>query len=120
MQVPSFRKAATIFAGIATLLAAIVPTTRATDHHSWANSDTRYAYYASGVVTYVRWGNPHVEMHLRVENTKLPPDWAARPLPSGAQETDGRATMVSARPYTGPHQELDLTLAPPDWMERWG
>jgi hypothetical protein len=28
--------------------------------------------------------------------------------------------MASARPYTGPHKELDLVLAGPDWMDRWG
>jgi hypothetical protein len=28
--------------------------------------------------------------------------------------------MVSARPYNGEYQELLLTLAPPDWMGRWG
>ena len=28
--------------------------------------------------------------------------------------------MASARAYAGPHKELDLVLAGPDWMERWG
>jgi hypothetical protein len=89
-------------------------------HHSWNSQDTRFAYYLQGTVTEVRWGNPHVEVHVRVENTAMPADWSERPLPPGADETDGQLTMASARPYNGPFQELHLTLAPPNWMERWG
>lgn len=28
--------------------------------------------------------------------------------------------MASARPYGGEHKELDLVLAGPEWMARWG
>jgi hypothetical protein len=89
-------------------------------HHGWSSFDTRHAYFASGTVKYVRWGNPHSEVHLTVEATKLPANWSQRPLPLGADEGDGRATMASARPYGGEHKELHLVLAGPSWMERWG
>jgi hypothetical protein len=71
----------------------------ASAHHSWSSQDTRYAYYIAGEVTYVRWGNPHVEVHVRVDNNAPPADWLARPLPPGADERDGKDTMVSARAY---------------------
>lgn len=89
-------------------------------HHGWASFNTRHAYFAAGTVTYVRWGNPHSEVHIRVEQTELPANWKERPLPQGANEKDGRATMQSARPYGGENKELHLVLAGPSWMERWG
>jgi hypothetical protein len=92
----------------------------ASAHHGWSSFDTRYAYFAAGEVTYVRWGNPHSEVRLRVQRTALPDNWASRPMPPGADETNGRATMVSARPYRGEHKELRLVLAGPEWMARWG
>jgi Family of unknown function (DUF6152) len=89
-------------------------------HHGWDSFDTRHAFYVTGTVTYVRWGNPHSEVTLRLERTNLPANWATRELPQGADERDGRATMASARPYEGEHTELHLVLAGPSWMERWG
>jgi hypothetical protein len=71
-------------------------------------------------VTDVHWGNPHSEVHLKVDSTALPAEWASRALPDGANETDGRATIASARPYDGGHDEIELVLAGPEWMQRWG
>jgi hypothetical protein len=59
-------------------------------------------------------------VHLAVEETALPDGFAQRVLPQGADETDGTATLQSARPYEGEHEELHLVLAGPSWMERWG
>ncbi len=89
-------------------------------HHGWNSFDTRYAYFAAGTVSYVRWGNPHSEVRLRIESTRLPPNWKDRPLPPGAVESSARATMESARSYGGEQKELRLVLAGPEWMERWG
>lgn len=92
----------------------------ASAHHGWNSFDTRHAYFASGTVTYVRWGNPHSEVRLRIEATQLPSNWKDRPLPPGAVESSARATMASARSYGGEQKELRLVLAGPEWMERWG
>jgi hypothetical protein len=122
LESPARRKAVLGGAGTAAaLLLALLPAMPAAAHHSWNASETRYAYYVTGTVTYVRRGNPHCQVRLRVEKgAAVPANWAQRPLPAGADETDGHATMVSARPYNGEYQELLLTLAPPDWMGRWG
>lgn len=101
-------------------LAAAGAATAAMAHHGWNSSDTRYAYYASGTVTEVRWGNPHSEVHMTIEESELPADFRSRDLPPGADETNGRATLDSARAYEGEHDELHLVLAGPSWMERWG
>ena len=89
-------------------------------HHGWSSFETQRAYYVSGTVTYVRWGNPHTEVRIRVDNTSLPADWSSRELPPDANESIGEATMASARPYGGEHDELQLVLASPEWMARWG
>ena len=89
-------------------------------HHGWGTFDTRHAYYVTGTLGRVRWGNPHSEAILKLDAGALPANWLQRPLPEGANERDGRLTMASARPYTGRHKELELVLAGPDWMARWG
>jgi hypothetical protein len=113
-----------LFAGAA-VLGAVTAASLAYDppayaHHGWSSFNTCHAYYANGTVTYVRWGNPHSEVRLKIEGTALPGNWSERPLPQGADERDGKATIASARPYGGEHQELHLVLAGPSWMERWG
>lgn len=90
-------------------------------HHSWATQDTSKAYYVTGTVTYVRWGNPHNLAYVKVDkNHPVPEGFRDRELPPGSDAADGKLSMDSARPYNGDHDELHLTLAPPGWMERWG
>ena len=121
LALPSRRRSLLCATGLAvTLLLGLLPPAPVSAHHGWSSFDTRYAYYVTGTVTYVRWGNPHSEVTLRVQKAGLPADWAGRELPPGANESDGRATKASARPYTGEHEELHLVLAGPSWMERWG
>jgi hypothetical protein len=98
----------------------LASTLPAAAHHGWSSFDTSRAWYVAGTLTRVSWGYPHSGARLVVERTALPADWQSRALPPGANERDGRATMASARPYAGRHKELDLVLAGPDWMERWG
>ncbi|MEU6719678.1 DUF6152 family protein [Nonomuraea sp. NPDC046802] len=101
-----------------------MPVTRkaapAAAHHGWEDFDTTAAYYIAGSLTDVRWGNPHVGVTLRVADTAVPPGWAERELPSELVEILGRDTMRVTRPYTGGQQELQLTLAPIEYMARWG
>jgi hypothetical protein len=118
---PSRRRALLGGAGLAAVpLLALLPLASAAAHHGWGTFDTRYAYYVSGPITSVRWGNPHSEVALRVEKAKLPANWAERKLPPGAMQENGQLTMASARPYDGEHAELHLVLAGPGWMARWG
>lgn len=89
-------------------------------HHGWNSFDTRYAYFIRGSVSDVSWGNPHSEVTLRVTGTALPQGLGERPLPPGADADIAAATLASARPYEGEHEEIHLTLAGPGWMSRWG
>jgi hypothetical protein len=47
-------------------LLALLPALPAAAHHGWGTFDTRRAYYVAGIVTSVRWGNPHSVVALRV------------------------------------------------------
>lgn len=111
--------AALLVAGTVAPIVSLAPLP-ALAHHGWSSFDTSRAYYIRGTVTSVRWGNPHSEVTLSVDATDLPEGFRDRPLPPGADPTDGAATMASARPYEGEHAEIHLTLAGPGWMERWG
>lgn len=105
---------------VGVLSAGLASARRGHAHHGWGTFETRLAYYVTGTLGRVRWGNPHSEAVLRLEAAQLPSNWRERTLPAGANERDGRLTMASARPYTGPHKQLELVLAGPDWMARWG
>ena len=98
----------------------LISATSANAHHGWGTFDTANAYFAAGPLTSVHWGNPHSRAVLGVERAPLPADWTSRSLPPGANERNGRLTLASARPYEGPHRELHLVLAGPEWMARWG
>ncbi|MFY1905376.1 DUF6152 family protein [Achromobacter xylosoxidans] len=113
-------RAAAFFTLISSIGLSFILASPASAHHGWSSFDTRYAYFASGTITYVRWGNPHSEVRLKVESTRLPTNWKERDLPPGADESSARTTMASARPYGGEQKELRLVLAGPGWMERWG
>lgn len=105
-----------LLASAAALLLALLPGAPAAAHHGWGRYDTRYAYYVAGTITDVQWSNPHVEVTLRVEETALPANWAQRELSPGLEELGGRATMASARPFSGAHRELHLVLAPIEYL----
>ena len=109
-----------IIAGAFLVVLAFLPVAPVVAHHGWGTFDTRHAYYVAGTIAKVRWGNPHSDATLRVEKADLPADWSKRELPPGANETNGRLTLASARPYIGDHRELHLVLAGPAAMERWG
>ena len=102
------------------LLIAFAATPAAHAHHGWSSFDTSKAYYVRGELTYVRWGNPHTEVHIRVDATDLPAGFRSRTLPTGADGRYGKATLASARPYAGRHKVLHVVLAGPSWMARWG
>ncbi|NVO25446.1 DUF6152 family protein [Donghicola mangrovi] len=112
-------KSLAIAAALAAPMVATAPIS-ALAHHGWSSFDTTRAYYIKGTVTDVRWGNPHSEVTMTVDQTALPEGFRTRPLPPGSDERDGEATMASARAYDGDEQEIHLVLAGPSWMARWG
>ncbi|MEV5886494.1 hypothetical protein AB0L74_27950 [Streptomyces sp. NPDC052020] len=105
---------------VAGLALALVPAGPAIAHHGWEHCDTTAAYYASGTVTGVRWGNPHPEVTLRVEEKRVPDGWADREIPSDLEDIGGRQVMEATRSYSGTSDELTLFLAPVERLSAWG
>jgi len=114
------RKTTVALCAAAFMVAQALVAVPASAHHGWGTFDTTKAFYIQGTVTDVRWGNPHSEVKLKIENTRLPAGFAQRALPQGADEENAKLTFASARPYDGQHTELHLILAGPGWMDRWG
>jgi hypothetical protein len=104
----------------AALALALVPAGPAIAHHGWEHYDTTAAYYVSGTVTGVRWGNPHPEVTLRVEEKQVPDGWADREIPSDLEDIGGRRVMEATRSYSGSSEELTLFLAPIERLSAWG
>jgi hypothetical protein len=108
---------ATTVAALGLALSTAAP---AAAHHGWEHYDTTAAYYVSGTVTGVRWGNPHPEVTLSVEETQVPGDWADREIPSDLEDIGGRQVMEATRSYSGSSDELTLFLAPIERLSAWG
>ncbi|KAF3470045.1 hypothetical protein [Streptomyces sp. Tu 3180] len=71
-------------------------------------------------MTGVRWGNPHPEVTLRIEDKQVPDGWADREIPSDLEDIGGRQVMESTRSYSGSSNELKLFLAPIERLSAWG
>lgn len=74
----------------------------------------------AGSLSRVRWGNPHSEVRITLASGPLPADLQERAIPQGANEREARETIASVRSYGGEYKELDIVLAIPEWMARWG
>ncbi|MEU0191115.1 DUF6152 family protein [Streptomyces afghaniensis] len=105
---------------VAALVLAFAPASPAAAHHGWEHYDTTAPYYASGTVTGVRWGNPHPEVTLRIEETHVPDSWADRDIPSDLEDIGGRQVMEATRSYSGSSDELTLIFAPIERLSAWG
>ncbi|GAA2218635.1 hypothetical protein GCM10010360_39420 [Streptomyces nogalater] len=105
---------------VAALALALIPAAPASAHHGWEHYDTTAPSYAAGTVTGVRWGNPHPEVTLRVEHTRVPDGWAGREIPPDLEDIGGRDVMRATRSYSGPSDELTLILAPLERLSAWG
>jgi len=105
---------------VAALVLALAPAGPAAAHHGWEHYDTTAPYYASGTVTGVRWGNPHPEVTLRIEEKQVPAGWADRDIPSDLEDIGGRQVMEATRSYSGSSDELTLILAPIERLSAWG
>ncbi|MFI6037953.1 DUF6152 family protein [Streptomyces sp. NPDC051315] len=104
----------------AAVVLALAPAGPAAAHHGWEHYDTTAPYYASGTVTGVRWGNPHPEVTLRIEDKEVPQGWADRDIPSDLEDIGGRQVMEATRSYSGSSDELTLILAPIERLSAWG
>ncbi|WP_372352335.1 hypothetical protein [Streptomyces sp. KL116D] len=88
-------------------------------HHGFDDYDTDRLYYIAGTVSQVREGEPHSYFTVTVEDG-LPADTPERALPDGLQDAADSDPINAAPSYSGSHDELAVTIAPPSYTSMWG
>jgi hypothetical protein len=101
-------------------LASLLPTQPAFAHHGWPGFDTdRLIYIAGTVASEGVWGNPHSLFDVALDRN-LPARTPTLALPKELQDPEDSRRIHAAPSYQGPHQELEIIIAPPAWSGRWG
>ncbi|MEK0153425.1 DUF6152 family protein [Arthrobacter oryzae] len=88
-------------------------------HHGFDDFDTARPYYIAGTVSEVRWGEPHSYFTVTIEGD-LPADTPELPLPEQLQAPEDSGPINQAPSYSGSHEALEVTIAPPSFTGRWG
>ncbi|UUU19720.1 DUF6152 family protein [Streptomyces sp. DSM 40750] len=88
-------------------------------HHGFDDFDTERLYYISGTVSQVRWGEPHSHFNVTIDSD-LPADTPERDLPEGLRDAADSDPINAAPSYSGSHDELEVTIAPPSFTGMWG
>ena len=89
-------------------------------HHGWSSFDQDKPLYLSGTLTQVRWQNPHTEVMLRVDATKLPEGMAARTVPAQQQSVDGPGILKKVQVPANAAGVWEVEFAPLSRMQAWG
>ena len=89
-------------------------------HHGWSSFDQDKPLYLSGTLTQVRWQNPHAEVMLRVDATKLPEGIASRTVPAQQQSVDGAAVLKKVQVPANVAGTWEVEFAPLSRMQAWG
>jgi hypothetical protein len=89
-------------------------------HHGWSSFDQDKPLYLSGTLTQVRWQNPHTEVMLRVDATKLPEGIASRTVPAQQQSVDGAGILKKVQVPANAAGVWEIEFAPLSRMQAWG
>ena len=89
-------------------------------HHGWSSFDQDKPLYLSGTLTQVRWQNPHTEVMLRVDSTKLPDGIATRTVPAQQQSVDGAGILKKVQVPANAAGVWEIEFAPLSRMQAWG
>lgn len=102
------------FVGAALLIAPAVA------HHGWSSFDQDRPLYLGGIVSQVKWQNPHAEMTLRVDVAKLPERFDSRALPAQQQSVDAAGILKKVQVPSSAEGAWEIELAPLSRMQAWG
>ena len=89
-------------------------------HHGWSSFDQDKPLYLSGTLTQVRWQNPHTEVVLRVDATKLPEGIALRTVPTQQQSVDSAGILKKVQVPAHAAGVWEVEFAPLSRMQAWG
>ncbi|AQP46451.1 hypothetical protein BW730_01650 [Tessaracoccus aquimaris] len=107
--------------GLITAAALIAVPTAAQAHHGWDGFETSNLIYISGTVSSDGdWGDPHSHFDIAVDS-EIP---ASTPeelqIPEELSGPEDSVRVQAALAYDGPHDELEIIIAPPWWSSNNG
>ena len=99
---------------------ALVPASPAAAHHGWDGFETNgLAYIAGSVSSEGSWGDPHSLFDVALD-AQLPANTPGLPLPEELSGPEDSIRVEAALAYGGPHDELEVIIAPPWWSSSNG
>lgn len=99
---------------------ALVPASPAAAHHGWDGFETSDLLYISGTVySEGTWGDPHSLFDITVDE-QLPASTPDLTIPEELSGPEDSVRVESAPAYDGPHDELEVIIAPPWWSSNNG
>ncbi|WP_018763318.1 hypothetical protein [Arthrobacter sp. 135MFCol5.1] len=108
----------------AALLTAVVmslaPVSPAAAHHGWDGFETNNLVYVAGNVSSGgSWGDPHSLFDVTLD-AQLPASTPDLPIPEQLSGPEDSSRVKAASAYRGPHNELEVIIAPPWWSNSNG
>ncbi|MFD1146000.1 hypothetical protein [Saccharothrix hoggarensis] len=98
----------------------LVTASPAAAHHGWDGFETNELVYIAGTVsTEGNWGDPHSEFDVALD-AELPADTPDLPIPEELSGPEDSVRVEAAPAYGGPHDELEIIIAPPWWSSSNG
>jgi hypothetical protein len=99
---------------------ALVPASPAAAHHGWDGFETNDLVYIVGTVSSEgSWGDPHSLFDVALD-AQLPASTPDLPIPAELSGPEDSIRVEAALAYDGPHDELEIIIAPPWWSSSNG
>lgn len=105
---------------LVTAAIALLPASPAAAHHGWDGFETNDLVYIAGTVSSEgSWGDPHSLFDVTLD-AQLPADTPELPIPEDLSGPEDSIRVEAALAYDGPHDELEIIIAPPWWSSSNG
>jgi hypothetical protein len=99
---------------------ALLPASPAAAHHGWAGFETTDLVYIAGTVSSEgTWGDPHSLFEVALD-AQLPASTPDLTIPEELSGPEDSVRVEAAPAYDGPHDELEVIIAPPWWSSSNG
>ena len=99
---------------------ALVPASPAAAHHGWDGFETNNLVYIAGTVSSEgSWGDPHSLFDVALD-AHLPASTPDLPIPEELSGPEDSIRVEAALAYDGPHDQLEVIIAPPWWSSSNG
>ena len=99
---------------------ALLPASPAAAHHGWDGFETNDLVYIAGTISSDgSWGDPHSLFEVALD-AQLPASTPDLTVPEELSGPEDRIRVEAALAYDGPHDELEVIIAPPWWSSSNG